>query len=40
MELKISEIKIKKRIREDIGDLKPLMESLDKYGLFHPNNCN
>lgn len=36
MEIKISDIKVKKRIREEIGDLKPLMESLEKHGLFHP----
>ncbi len=36
MEVKISDIKVKSRIREDIGDLKPLMDSLNKHGQFHP----
>lgn len=36
----IDRIKIKKRIRVEIGDLKPLMESLKKYGLFHPVTIN
>lgn len=37
---KIDNIKVKKRIREDIGDLEPLKESLQKYGQFHPITVN
>lgn len=37
---KIDDIKVKKRIREDIGDLEPLKESLIKHGLFHPITVN
>ncbi len=43
MLVKISDIKIKKRIRNDIGDIEQLKESISKYGLFHPiiiNNKN
>ncbi|QEN05997.1 chromosome partitioning protein ParB [Thiospirochaeta perfilievii] len=36
MLVKIAEIRIKKRIRIDIGDLEVLKDSLNKYGLFHP----
>lgn len=36
MEIKISNIKVKKRIREEIGDLKPLIDSMAKLGQFHP----
>lgn len=34
--LKISEIKIGNRIREDMGNLQELAESLRKYSLIHP----
>ncbi|MBN2619064.1 MAG: ParB N-terminal domain-containing protein [Spirochaetales bacterium] len=40
MEVNLTEIKIKKRIRVDIGDLEPLKESLIKYGQFHPITIN
>jgi len=36
MQLKITDIKIKKRIRKDLGDLSPLMESLRDHGLMNP----
>lgn len=36
MKVRINEIKVKKRIRSDVGDLKPLMESLKSLGQFHP----
>lgn len=36
MEIKISDIKVKKRIREEIGDLKSLMDSMSQLGQFHP----
>ncbi|HBG35456.1 MAG TPA: chromosome partitioning protein ParB, partial [Treponema sp.] len=29
----IADIKIKKRIRKDLGDIDALMESLEQYGL-------
>jgi len=32
----ITEIKIKKRIRHDIGDLQPLIDSIRRYGLLNP----
>ncbi len=32
----IEKIKIKKRIRKDLGDLTPLIESLRKHGLMNP----
>lgn len=35
-EVKISKITVRKRIREDLGDLMPLMESLEKYGQLNP----
>lgn len=40
MQIKISDIKIKKRIRIDIGDLDQLKESLEKHGQFHPVTLN
>lgn len=36
MEIQISKIKIKKRVRKEIGNLKPLMESLERNGLLNP----
>ena len=36
MLLHIGDIKIKKRIRKDLGDLAPLMESLRDHGLMNP----
>jgi ParB family chromosome partitioning protein len=36
MRLPLDEIKIKKRVRQDMGDLKQLMESLQEYGLMNP----
>ncbi len=36
MKIKISEIIVKNRIREDIGNLDSLMKSIEKYGLLHP----
>ena len=32
----ISEIKIKRRVRKDLGDLEPLKDSLRRYGLLNP----
>lgn len=40
MLVNISDIKIKKRIRIDIGDLDQLKESISKYGQFHPITLN
>lgn len=34
--MKISEIKIGKRFREDMGDIDGLSKSIEKFGLFHP----
>jgi len=36
MQLLIEEIKIKKRIRKDLGDLTSLIDSLRKHGLMNP----
>jgi ParB family chromosome partitioning protein len=36
MQVSIDEIIIKKRIRKNLGDLAPLMESLRKHGLINP----
>jgi len=36
MEVEISKIKLKKRIRKDIGDVSSLTNSLKKYGLINP----
>ncbi|MCL2293562.1 MAG: ParB N-terminal domain-containing protein [Spirochaetes bacterium] len=36
MKIKVSDIIIKTRAREDIGDLDSLMESMAKFGQLHP----
>ena len=36
MLINISEIKVKKRVRKDLGDLDALKESLRRYGLLNP----
>ena len=36
MQIPIEEIVIKRRIRQDLGDLSKLMESLKAYGLMNP----
>ncbi|MDE5897937.1 MAG: ParB N-terminal domain-containing protein [Treponemataceae bacterium] len=36
----IADIKIKKRVRKDLGDLEPLKESLRTYGLLNPITLN
>lgn len=36
MLIPIDRIKTRSRIRKDLGDLGPLMESLDAYGLMNP----
>lgn len=36
MQVPISEIVMKQRVRQDLGDLKPLMDSLEKYGQLNP----
>ena len=36
MVVNISEIKVKKRVRKDLGDLDALKESLRRYGLLNP----
>ena len=36
MIVNISEIKIKRRVRKDLGDLEPLKDSLRRYGLLNP----
>lgn len=40
MLLKIEDIKVKKRIRRDLGDLGPLMDSLRDHGLMNPVAVN
>jgi ParB family chromosome partitioning protein len=36
MQIPIEDIKIKRRIRKDLGDLNALSESLRRYGQMHP----
>ena len=36
MLVNISDIKIKRRVRKDLGDLEPLKDSLRTYGLMNP----
>lgn len=36
MHIHVSKVKIKKRIRRDLGDLSSLMESMHDYGLMNP----
>ena len=40
MLVKISDIKIKKRVRKDLGDLEGLKDSLKLYGLLNPITIN
>ena len=40
MLVKIEDIKVKKRIRKDLGDLTPLKDSLRQYGLLNPITLN
>ncbi|HBG65614.1 MAG TPA: chromosome partitioning protein ParB [Treponema sp.] len=40
MLVKISDIKVKKRIRKELGDLEPLKDSLRTYGLLNPITLN
>lgn len=36
MQIQVDEIRIRKRIRKDPGDLRPLMESMRKHGILNP----
>jgi ParB family transcriptional regulator, chromosome partitioning protein len=40
MLVNISDIKVKKRVRRDLGDLEPLKDSLRRYGLVNPITIN
>ena len=40
MLIKVSDIKVKKRIRKDMGDLRALKESMHTYGLMNPITVN
>ncbi len=40
MIVKIDDIKIKKRVRRDLGDLEVLKDSLKQYGLMNPITLN
>ncbi len=40
MTVLIKDIKIKKRVRKDLGDLHMLQESLKRYGLMNPITIN
>ena len=40
MLVNISDIKVKKRVRQDLGDLEPLKDSLRRYGLLNPITIN
>ncbi len=36
MQIKIDDIVVRRRIREDLGDLSPLVESIKQHGLMNP----
>ena len=36
MKIKLSDIRIRKRIRKDVGDIDELAASIRRYGLLHP----
>lgn len=36
MRMQIEQIRMQKRVRKNLGDLGPLMESMKKYGLLNP----
>ena len=40
MLVNIDDIKVKKRVRKDLGDLAPLKDSLRTYGLMNPITIN
>ena len=40
MLVKIEDIKVKKRVRHDLGDLTALKESMHRYGLMNPITLN
>ena len=40
MLIKINEIKVKNRVRKDLGDIESLKESLRRYGLLNPITVN
>ncbi len=40
MLISISEIKVKRRVRKDLGDLETLKDSLRRYGLLNPITIN
>ena len=40
MQVPISDIKIKKRVRKDLGDLDELKFSMNRYGLLNPITIN
>lgn len=40
MLVSISDIKVRKRVRKDLGNLEPLMDSLQRYGLLNPITLN
>jgi len=40
MLVNISDIKVKRRVRKDLGDLEPLKDSLRRYGLLNPITIN
>ena len=40
MLVKIEDIKVKKRVRRDLGDLTALKDSMHRYGLMNPITLN
>ena len=40
MLVKIEDIKVRRRVRRDLGDINPLKESLRNYGLLNPVTLN
>ena len=40
MKIRIDDIRVKKRVRAEVGDLDELCQSMQKYGLFNPVTVN
>ncbi len=40
MLISIKEIKVRRRVRKDLGDIEPLKDSLRRYGLLNPITLN
>lgn len=40
MNIPVDEIKVRKRVRKEIGDIQPLVKSIKRYGLLNPITIN